>query len=53
MQERYWGHWPALPDLVAMPAGSLGHVYGLFMTSQGLTELPSPQLPGAMGGDDA
>jgi len=36
-----------------MPAGSLGHVYGLFMTSQGLTKLPSPQLPGAMGGDDA
>ena len=53
VQERYWGHWPALPDLVAMPAGSLGHVYGLFMSSQGLSELPSPQLPDAMGGDDA
>lgn len=36
-----------------MPAGSLGHVYGLFMTSQGLGELPSPQLPDAIGSDDA
>ena len=26
--ERYWGHWPSLTELVAMPAGSLGHVYG-------------------------
>ena len=36
-----------------MPPGSLGHVYGRFMTSQGLGELPAPQLPNAMGGDDA
>ena len=53
VRERYWGQWPSLPELVAMPAGSLGHVYGRFMTSQGLGELPSPQLPEAIGGDDA
>ena len=53
VRERYWGQWPSLPEMVAMPAGSLGHVYGLFMTSQGLEELPSPQLPDAIGSDDA
>ena len=36
-----------------MPVGSLGHVYGRFMTSQGLSQLPAPQLPNAMGADDA
>ena len=36
-----------------MPAGSLGHVYGHFMTSQGLSELPDPLLPNEMEGDDA
>ena len=51
--DRYWGQWPSLAGLVAMPAGSLGHVYGLFMTSQGLTELPAPLLPTAIDGDDA
>ena len=53
VQERYWGNWPALSDLVAMPPGSLGHVYGLFITSQGLSELPAPVLPSGVGGDDA
>lgn len=53
VQERYWGNWPALHDLVALPAGSLGHVYGLFMTSQGMSELPPPVLPSGVGSDDA
>uniref|UniRef100_UPI00202667D5 Coq4 family protein n=1 Tax=Synechococcus sp. MU1655 TaxID=2508355 RepID=UPI00202667D5 len=53
VQERYWGNWPALPELVALPAGSLGHVYGLFMASQGLSELPAPVLPDGVEGDDA
>ena len=53
VQERYWGNWPALSELVAMPPGSLGHVYGLFITSQGLSELPAPVLPSWVGGDDA
>ena len=47
------GDWPALPQLISMPAGSLGHVYGHFMTSQGLSELPDPLLPNEMEGDDA
>jgi ubiquinone biosynthesis protein COQ4 len=53
VHERYWGQWPALAELVAMPAGSLGHVYGLFMASQGLSELSAPVLPSGIGGDDA
>ena len=36
-----------------MPAGSLGHVYGLFLTSQGLSELPAPELSKEMASDDA
>ena len=36
--ERYWEQWPSLTELIAMPPGSLGHVYGTFMESQGLSE---------------
>ena len=36
-----------------MPAGSLGHMYGLFLTSQGLSELPAPTLSKEMASDDA
>ena len=50
--EQYWGHWPSLADLRAMPAGSLGHVYGTFMTSQGLNQLPSPQLNDSLSSED-
>ncbi len=50
--EKYWGDWPSLPELVAMPAGSLGHVYGTFMTSQGLNQLPDPELQASISCDD-
>ncbi|MEY4297643.1 MAG: hypothetical protein RLZZ423_822 [Cyanobacteriota bacterium] len=50
--ERYWGPWPALAELLAMPAGCLGQVYGLFMASQGLEPLPDPQLQSDVGDDD-
>jgi ubiquinone biosynthesis protein COQ4 len=50
--ERYWGHWPALSELMAMPAGSLGHVYGMFMSSQGLDQLPDPELPADVADED-
>ena len=50
--ERYWGQWPSLTELIAMPPGSLGHVYGTFMESQGLSELPEPELNHSVSCDD-
>ena len=52
IQEQYWGHWPSIPELQSMPVGSLGHVYGTFMASQGLTQLPDPQLNASVACDD-
>ena len=53
VKDQYWGHWPTAKELVDMPEGSLGHVYGLFLTSQGLSELPAPELSKEMASDDA
>ena len=53
VKDQYWGHWPTAKELVDLPAGSLGHVYGLFLTSQGLSELPAPELSKEMASDDA
>ena len=53
VKDQYWGHWPTAKELVDMPAGSLGYVYGLFLTSQGLSELPAPELSKEMASDDA
>ena len=53
VKDQYWGHWPTVKELVDMPAGSLGLVYGLFLTSQGLSELPAPELSKEMASDDA
>lgn len=50
--EQYWGNWPSLADLQAMPAGSLGHVNGTFMASQGLNQLPNPQLGESVSCED-
>ncbi|QNI88486.1 Coq4 family protein [Synechococcus sp. ROS8604] len=52
VKDQYWGHWPTAKELVDLPAGSLGHVYGLFLTSQGLSELPAPELSKEMASDD-
>jgi ubiquinone biosynthesis protein COQ4 len=53
IEERYWGHWPSLTEFCDMPKGSLGHVYGQFMTSQGLSQLPDPALDSSVGFEDA
>lgn len=29
--ERYWGHWPSIGQLQALPAGSLGEAFGAFL----------------------
>jgi len=43
--ERYWGSWPDLASLAALPEGSLGHAYGHLLMDQGLAPLPAPVLP--------
>jgi ubiquinone biosynthesis protein COQ4 len=53
VKDQYWGHWPKAKELADLPAGSLGHVYGVFLTSQGLSELPAPVLSKEMASDDA
>ena len=50
--ERYWGAWPSLSEMLAMPEGSLGHVYGTFMSSQGLSQLPDPERSASHSCDD-
>ena len=35
-----------------MPEGSLGHVYGTFMTAQGLSQLPAPECSASHSSDD-
>jgi ubiquinone biosynthesis protein Coq4 len=53
VRERYWGPWPSLAKLTALPPGSLGHAYGHLLADQGLEPLPPPQIPAAADGDDA
>ncbi|MCX5966399.1 MAG: Coq4 family protein [Cyanobacteria bacterium] len=51
IRERYWGNWPELAALAALPAGSLGHAYGHLLLDQGLEPLPPPVLPPGADGD--
>ena len=44
VQERYWGPWPSVAELLELPCGSLGHGYGRFLSDQGLEVLPEPVL---------
>jgi ubiquinone biosynthesis protein Coq4 len=41
--ERYWGHWPSIGQLQAMPAGSLGEAFGAFLLQEGLDLIPRPE----------
>ena len=51
--ERYWGPWPSSPELLALPAGSLGHQYATWFASAGGQPLPDPVLEPGTSGDDA
>jgi ubiquinone biosynthesis protein COQ4 len=35
--ERYWGHWPSVAELAAMPTGSLGQAFGALLQQEGLS----------------
>jgi ubiquinone biosynthesis protein Coq4 len=53
LAERYWGPWPSLEQLQAMPNGSLGQAYALWFRSAGGQPLPDPVLMPGSAGDDA
>lgn len=50
--ERYWGHWPSVAELVAMPAGSLGQAFGALLQQEGLTLIPRPEGLDQLDDDD-
>jgi len=50
--ERYWGRWPSLEELQALPADSLGHRYASWFADAGGQPLPDPLLQPGTGGDD-
>ncbi len=51
--ERYWGVWPSLDALLAMPRGSLGQAYASAIVAAGLGALPDPQLATGSDAEDA
>lgn len=51
--ERYWGAWPSLEELLAMPEGSLGQAYASQFGAAGLGRLPEPELTAGCREDDA
>ena len=50
--ERYWGHWPTLDALAAMPAGSLGQAFGALLQQEGLDLIPRPDGLDQLTDDD-
>jgi ubiquinone biosynthesis protein Coq4 len=49
---RYWGHWPSIEELAAMPAGSLGQAFGALLQQEGLTLIPRPEGLDQLTDDD-
>ncbi len=43
VQERYWGDWPAVDALAAMPKDSLGHALAVLLQQAGLELIPRPE----------
>ncbi|MFM9073026.1 MAG: Coq4 family protein [Cyanobium sp.] len=52
VQERYWGIWPTVQELLALPPDSLGHRYAIWFALAGGQPLPDPVLEAGSGGDD-
>lgn len=50
--DRYWGRWPALGELQAMPADSLGHALGLSLQQAGMELMPEPEGLDQLDDDD-
>jgi ubiquinone biosynthesis protein Coq4 len=52
VDERYWGHWPGVEELAAMPAGSLGQSFGALLQQEGLDLIPRPEGLQSLSDDD-
>ena len=50
--ERYWGHWPSVAELAAMPTGSLGQAFGALLQQEGLTLIPRTEGLDQLADDD-
>lgn len=50
--ERYWGHWPELGELAALPEGSLGQRFASMLIREGLGLIPRPEGIGTLADDD-
>lgn len=50
--ERYWGLWPTLQELTALPVGSLGQQLGALLTQEGMDLIPRPEGLDQLSDDD-
>ncbi len=51
--ERYWGDWPGLESLAAMPSGSLGSAFAVLLQQEGLQLIDRPEGLESLADDDA
>ena len=52
VSERYWGDWPSVAELAAMPEGSLGQAFGALLQREGIQLIPRPEGLDQLDGDD-
>ena len=51
-RERYWGTWPGISVLAAMPLGSLGQAFAVLLQQEGLQLIDRPEGLEALADDD-
>ena len=51
-RERYWGTWPEVSALAAMPLGSLGQAFAVLLQQEGLQLIDRPEGLEALADDD-
>ena len=51
-RERYWGTWPGVSALAAMPLGSLGQAFAVLLQQEGLQLIDRPEGLEALADDD-
>jgi len=51
-RERYWGAWPGVETLGAMPPDSLGHAFALLLQQEGLELIDRPEGLESLADDD-
>ncbi|MCP9815851.1 hypothetical protein KBY76_04110 [Synechococcus sp. GreenBA-s] len=51
-RERYWGSWPGVEALAAMPPGTLGHAFADLLQQEGLQLIDRPEGLESLADDD-